>query len=73
MKARKGEISGMLEESVYAIDFFKLSKMRRPSCGVCVCVCVCVQDVGRRERRERESNVFFHQKLFCVRGFEGLM
>lgn len=31
MKARKGEISGMLEVRVYAIDFFKLSKIRRPS------------------------------------------
>ena len=30
MKSRKGEISGMLEVSVYAMDFFKLSKMRRP-------------------------------------------
>ena len=31
MNARKGEISGMLEESVYAIDFFRLSKMSLPS------------------------------------------
>ncbi|KAK2186780.1 hypothetical protein NP493_189g03019 [Ridgeia piscesae] len=31
MKTRKGLISGMLLVSVYAIDFFKLSKMRRPS------------------------------------------
>lgn len=30
MKSRKGEISGMLLVSVYAMDFFKLSKMRRP-------------------------------------------
>lgn len=30
MKSRKGEISGMLLVSVYAIDFFRLSKMRRP-------------------------------------------
>lgn len=30
-KARKGPTSGMLEESVYAIDFFRLSKMSRPS------------------------------------------
>lgn len=31
MKARKGEISGMLEVRVYAMDFFKLSKIKRPS------------------------------------------
>jgi hypothetical protein len=31
MKAKKGEISGMLDVSVYAIDFFKLSKIKRPS------------------------------------------
>ena len=31
MNMRKGEISGMLDVSVYAMDFFKLSKMRRPS------------------------------------------
>ena len=31
MKKRKGEISGMLEVRVYAMDFFKLSKIRRPS------------------------------------------
>lgn len=31
MNAKKGEISGMLDVSVYAIDFFRLSKMRRPS------------------------------------------
>lgn len=31
MKRRKGEISGMLLVSVYAMDFFKLSKMRRPA------------------------------------------
>lgn len=30
MKRRKGEISGMLLVNVYAMDFFKLSKMRRP-------------------------------------------
>ncbi len=33
MKRRKGEISGMLLVSVYAMDFFKLSKMRRPGTG----------------------------------------
>ncbi len=32
MKSRNGEISGMLEVSVYAMDFFKLSKIKRPSC-----------------------------------------
>ena len=31
MNIRKGEISGMLLVSVYAIDFFKLSKIRRPA------------------------------------------
>lgn len=31
MKRRKGEISGMLLVSVYAMDFFKLSKIRRPT------------------------------------------
>ncbi|CAH1955318.1 unnamed protein product [Acanthoscelides obtectus] len=31
IKARKGEISGMFEVSVYAMDFFRLSKIRRPS------------------------------------------
>mmetsp|Transcript_88069 Transcript_88069/g.179922 ORF Transcript_88069/g.179922 Transcript_88069/m.179922 type:complete len:259 (-) Transcript_88069:2420-3196(-) len=31
MKHRKGAISGMLEDRVYAMDFFKLSKIRRPS------------------------------------------
>lgn len=31
MNARKGEISGMLEVNVYAMDFFKLSKIKRPS------------------------------------------
>lgn len=31
INARKGEISGMLEVKVQAIDFFKLSKIRRPS------------------------------------------
>ena len=30
MKSRKGEISGMLLVNVYAIDFFRLSKIRRP-------------------------------------------
>lgn len=30
MKSRKGVISGMLLVRVYAMDFFKLSKMRRP-------------------------------------------
>ena len=30
MKNRKGEISGMFEVRVYAIDFFKLSKIKRP-------------------------------------------
>jgi len=30
MKSRKGVISGMLLVSVYAIDFFRLSKIRRP-------------------------------------------
>lgn len=31
MKNKKGEISGMLEVSVYAMDFFKLSKINRPA------------------------------------------
>lgn len=31
MKSRKGEISGMLLVRVYAMDFFRLSKMRRPA------------------------------------------
>ena len=31
MNMRKGVISGMLLVRVYAMDFFKLSKMRRPS------------------------------------------
>ena len=31
MKARNGDISGMFEVKVYAIDFFRLSKIRRPS------------------------------------------
>lgn len=31
MNAKKGEISGMLDVNVYAIDFFKLSKIKRPS------------------------------------------
>mmetsp|Transcript_33773 Transcript_33773/g.77913 ORF Transcript_33773/g.77913 Transcript_33773/m.77913 type:complete len:286 (-) Transcript_33773:366-1223(-) len=31
MKTRKGAISGMLDERVYAMDFLRLSKMRRPS------------------------------------------
>lgn len=31
MKRRNGEISGMLLVSVYAMDFFKLSKMSRPA------------------------------------------
>ena len=30
MNIRNGEISGMLLVSVYAIDFFKLSKIKRP-------------------------------------------
>lgn len=30
MKNRKGVISGMLLVSVYAMDFFRLSKIRRP-------------------------------------------
>ena len=30
MKSRKGVISGILLVRVYAIDFFRLSKMRRP-------------------------------------------
>ncbi len=34
MKRRKGEISGMLLVSVYAMDFFKLSKMRRPAATI---------------------------------------
>ena len=31
MNIKKGEISGMLLVSVYAMDFFKLSKIKRPS------------------------------------------
>lgn len=31
MKRRKGVISGMLEVSVYAMDFFRLSNIRRPA------------------------------------------
>ena len=31
MKSRNGEISGMLLVRVYAIDFLRLSKIRRPS------------------------------------------
>lgn len=31
IKRRKGVISGMLLLSVYAMDFFRLSKMRRPA------------------------------------------
>lgn len=31
MKSRKGEISGMLLVRVYAMDFFRLSKIRRPA------------------------------------------
>ena len=31
MKRRKGVISGMLLVRVYAMDFFRLSKMRRPA------------------------------------------
>ena len=31
MNMRKGVISGMLLVSVYAMDFFKLSKIRRPA------------------------------------------
>lgn len=30
MNSRKGVISGMLLVKVYAMDFFRLSKMRRP-------------------------------------------
>jgi hypothetical protein len=30
MKRRKGDTSGILEVNVYAIDFFKLSKINRP-------------------------------------------
>lgn len=30
IKKRKGDISGMLDVSVYAIDFLRLSKMSRP-------------------------------------------
>jgi len=35
MKMRNGEISGMLLVRVYAIDFLRLSKMRRPVHGRC--------------------------------------
>lgn len=31
MKNRKGVISGMLLVRVYAMDFFRLSKIRRPA------------------------------------------
>lgn len=31
MNAKNGEISGMFDVNVYAIDFFKLSKIKRPS------------------------------------------
>lgn len=31
MNIRNGEISGIFELSVYAIDFFRLSKIKRPS------------------------------------------
>ena len=31
IKAKNGESSGILDVSVYAMDFFKLSKIRRPS------------------------------------------
>lgn len=31
IKARKGEISGMFDVRVYAMDFFRLSKIKRPS------------------------------------------
>ena len=30
INSRNGVISGMLEVSVYAMDFFRLSKIRRP-------------------------------------------
>ena len=30
MKNKKGEISGIFEVRVYAMDFFKLSKIKRP-------------------------------------------
>ena len=30
MKNKKGEISGMFDVRVYAMDFFKLSKIKRP-------------------------------------------
>lgn len=36
MKSRKGVISGMLLVSVYAIDFFRLSKIRRPKTQVLI-------------------------------------
>lgn len=35
MNMRKGEISGMFDVRVYAIDFFRLSKMRRPDWVKC--------------------------------------
>lgn len=31
MKNMNGQISGIFDASVYAIDFFKLSKIKRPS------------------------------------------
>lgn len=31
MKTKNGEISGMFDVNVYAMDFFKLSKIKRPS------------------------------------------
>ena len=36
MKMRKGLISGMLLVNVYAIDFFRLSKIKRPEMVVTV-------------------------------------
>ncbi len=34
MKNKNGEISGMLDVSVYAIDFLRLSKIKRPKHGI---------------------------------------
>lgn len=31
INAKNGEISGMFDVNVYAMDFFKLSKIKRPS------------------------------------------
>lgn len=58
MKRRKGEISGMLLVNVYAMDFFRLSKMRRPAA---------MDEIHRRGEEERFCEICVHNDVILCK------